>query len=54
MKDSSRMSQERYPYSLLLLDRADVLLQLWVCGDGTLAKFGGDVESYKVSGCVSS
>lgn len=24
------------------------LLQLWVCGDGTVSKFGGDVQSYKV------
>ena len=25
--------------------------QLWVCGDGTVYKFKGDVESYKV--CVT-
>jgi ATP-binding cassette subfamily F protein 3 len=23
-------------------------IQLWVCGDGTIAKFKGDVEAYKV------
>lgn len=23
--------------------------QLWVCGDGTLAKFKGDVQAYKVT-----
>jgi ATP-binding cassette subfamily F protein 3 len=24
------------------------LIQLWVCGDGTVSKFKGDVEAYKV------
>jgi hypothetical protein len=25
-------------------------IQLWVCGDGTIIKFKGDVEAYKVRG----
>lgn len=29
-----------------------VAKELWVCGDGTVYKFKGDVESYKVSGFI--
>jgi ATP-binding cassette subfamily F protein 3 len=29
------------------------LCQLWVCGDGTVYKFKGDVESYKVCATLS-
>jgi len=27
-------------------------IQLWVCGDGTITKFKGDVEAYKVRGRI--
>lgn len=31
------------------MDQLLTLTQLWVCGDGTVTKFGGDVQSYKAS-----
>jgi hypothetical protein len=44
--------RERGGLLLLLshLRHSDMLntIQLWVCGDGTVVKFKGDVEAYKV------
>ena len=37
-----------YPLSSPLM--RSILIQLWVCGDGTITKFKGDVEAYKVRG----
>lgn len=31
------------------MDKLLIFTQLWVCGDGTVTKFGGDVQSYKAN-----